>query len=68
MLSDLFMATISATERPCSESEFECGNGRCVRKLYKCDGDDDCNDNTDEISCGGYHITSISFIMYISVV
>ncbi|XP_067141896.1 low-density lipoprotein receptor-related protein 2 isoform X5 [Centruroides vittatus] len=32
----------------CSEQKFACANGKCLPRLWACDGDDDCGDNTDE--------------------
>ena len=32
----------------CEEFEFECRNGHCINQRWKCDGDDDCGDNSDE--------------------
>ena len=29
-----------------------CDNGRCVCSIQKCDGKDDCGDNSDEEGCG----------------
>ena len=43
MTSCLFTA-----KRSCADDQFECTNGRCVPLYYKCDGDNDCNDNSDE--------------------
>lgn len=36
----------------CGANSFSCGNGKCVPNSYRCDGVDDCHDNSDETSCG----------------
>lgn len=38
--------------RPCGHGEFQCRNQRCIRALWKCDGDDDCLDGSDEEAHG----------------
>uniref|UniRef100_A0A8C4U7F2 Very low density lipoprotein receptor n=1 Tax=Falco tinnunculus TaxID=100819 RepID=A0A8C4U7F2_FALTI len=35
----------------CEESQFPCSNGRCIPLLWKCDGDEDCSDGSDENAC-----------------
>ena len=32
----------------CDEGKFTCRNGRCIARLWACDSDDDCKDNSDE--------------------
>ncbi|XP_012271678.1 low-density lipoprotein receptor-related protein 2 [Orussus abietinus] len=32
----------------CDESKFACRNGRCLSRMWACDGDDDCGDGSDE--------------------
>ena len=38
----------------CEEEEFQCSSGLCIPKVYKCDGDNDCSDGSDESlnNCG----------------
>ncbi|XP_041664764.1 low-density lipoprotein receptor-related protein 3 [Cheilinus undulatus] len=35
----------------CQSDEFLCGNGKCLPRSWKCNGQDECGDNTDERSC-----------------
>lgn len=35
----------------CNEGEFQCASRKCVKLTFKCDGDDDCGDWSDEDDC-----------------
>ncbi|XP_053385857.1 low-density lipoprotein receptor-related protein 2-like [Mercenaria mercenaria] len=38
--------------KACSRASlFKCKSGRCISSTYKCDGDNDCMDNSDEEKC-----------------
>ena len=39
------------TPSPCEPNEFKCRNGHCALKLWRCDGDNDCGDGSDETGC-----------------
>ncbi|XP_007244937.3 low-density lipoprotein receptor-related protein 3 [Astyanax mexicanus] len=38
-------------ESSCESDEYLCGNGKCVPRSWRCNGLDECGDNTDERSC-----------------
>ncbi|XP_033120839.1 low-density lipoprotein receptor-related protein 4-like isoform X2 [Anneissia japonica] len=35
----------------CQENEFVCANKRCIPAVWRCDGQNDCKDNSDEEKC-----------------
>lgn len=39
------------TDTTCSPSAFTCANQRCVPSGWRCDGHNDCFDNSDEVNC-----------------
>ncbi|XP_066460327.1 very low-density lipoprotein receptor isoform X3 [Eleutherodactylus coqui] len=47
----LLQGWVHGAKTLCEESQFQCGNGRCITKLWQCDGDEDCSDGSDEYSC-----------------
>ncbi|MEE6482438.1 hypothetical protein FKM82_013243 [Ascaphus truei] len=38
--------------RQCRRDEARCPNGQCIPRDYLCDGEKDCKDGSDELSCG----------------
>ncbi|KAM8927903.1 basement membrane-specific heparan sulfate proteoglycan core protein [Pelodytes ibericus] len=44
---------VTPSVRPCTGSEFRCGNGECVPLEFRCDQRHDCRDMSDEDGCEG---------------
>ena len=53
LISLLMYSFFTAYYPPDCEIDFECDNGDCVLNMNKCDGYNDCGDNSDEHKCGG---------------
>jgi len=37
--------------KACPTGSFHCSNGACINEKFKCDKQDDCGDNSDELDC-----------------
>lgn len=47
----LFFLLSTGVGNRCEPNEFQCDNGRCVLKTWRCDSDNDCGDGSDERNC-----------------
>ena len=56
MVYDITHTKTSGSPAPCHSSAFTCDNGNCVPGHYRCEGYDDCGDNSDEIGCGMFNM------------
>ena len=50
----LILLNITFFTDACRDNQFNCGvnNGGCIKASYRCDGDLDCGDGSDEDGCG----------------
>lgn len=39
----------------CKVDEFQCRDGGCIDIAYKCDGENDCSDFSDEEACSKFY-------------
>lgn len=42
---------LSASHQPCRSAEFMCNSGMCINAGWRCDGEFDCDDQSDENNC-----------------
>ncbi|BFZ13664.1 hypothetical protein BsWGS_16703 [Bradybaena similaris] len=52
---------VKGNSTTCAADKQTCGNGNCVLLTWKCDGEDDCGDGSDEIDCPYTTCSSSSF-------
>lgn len=45
-----------ASHQPCRSGEFMCDSGLCINAGWRCDGDADCDDQSDERNCSEWEI------------
>ena len=48
---EILIIVFTLAARRCETGEMECKNKVCVTLAWKCDGEDDCGDNSDEENC-----------------
>ncbi|XP_053974316.1 sortilin-related receptor-like [Hylaeus volcanicus] len=54
-------STCPRVARTCAANQFACHNDVCIPAFWRCDGDNDCGDNSDEIHCNRTTCSSNSF-------
>ncbi|XP_012350206.1 vitellogenin receptor isoform X1 [Apis florea] len=54
VLTNLYCSSIDTTVIRCDPPDFfHCKNGKCISSLFRCDGENECGDNSDEMDCNG---------------
>jgi len=51
-INEVATTTTTTTPSPtCRTYSFQCDNGKCIHKDWKCDGIEDCSGGSDESNC-----------------
>lgn len=45
------LLTFICQREACPLGSYHCSNGKCINEAWKCDGQDDCGDQSDEMDC-----------------
>ena len=59
--SDLHVAGVLPT---CPGDDITCDNGRCIKKDWLCDSDNDCGDDSDELGCRESYLATKGILFF----
>lgn len=54
-----------ASHQPCRSVEFMCSSGFCINASWRCDGEFDCDDQSDEKNCSEWLRTAEQLVVYL---
>ena len=55
----IFLCSQSPLAQSCTGYQWQCYNDKCIPSSYRCDGDNDCGDNSDETDCCKFQYSAI---------
>jgi len=65
--SGFCLLATAAPGSPCTANEYQCHAGdQCVPVSYHCDGEVDCEDQSDELGCSELQLSLILLHNYVS--
>ena len=56
------MLTLADSPTTCGANQYQCGDGMCIHKSWRCDKDRDCSEGEDEKDCRKFLLKTLSIL------
>lgn len=64
---NVFLTGSVPSKKPCLQTEFTCGNGKCIPSVWRCNNAYECEDQSDEVCSDGMQFVSYSHFELVAV-
>ena len=64
-MMNVVFCNIFIADQICMIDQYQCDSGRCISREWRCDGDYDCSDQSDERGCGKYCLVEFHRVQFL---